>query len=174
MADTEPQDHAPEDRRAFIRKGLVAGGAALALPVVATFNVPAGAQVGSNPVTSSLSLTVPGDDADATKDTQSDALSGGLGCILAGYTAGQSTAFTASGPTSQTNGNPVETATITVGNLPSSGVCVVSGIARCGTAGTCTSATTSKADGATSVVLNFSLQCGGNTGFEKIYVTVTC
>lgn len=174
MAEIEPQDSAQGDRRAFIRKGLIAGGAAVALPVVSTFNVPAGAQLGSNPVTSSLSLTVPADDADATKDSQSAALSGGVGCVLAGYTSGQSTAFTASGPTSQANGVTAETATITVGSLPSSGACSVSGIARCGASGTCTPATASKADGATSVVLNFSAPCGGNTGFEKIYITVTC
>lgn len=187
MAEIRPTSDGNGSRRDFLRKTLLAGGVAASAPVIATFGVPAGAQAGSGPVTSSLSFTVadygntnPQSRSITGPDSTSAAIQGTTGCALPGYTAGQSPTpgYAGSGTATRTNGATAETASLTISGLPSAGTCTVTVLARCGPdggAGLCTTVSTTKASGSTSVTFSsITASCGGNTGFRKFYVTVTC
>lgn len=171
-------------RRDFLRKSLLAGGVAASAPLIASFNVPAGAQVGSAPLTRSLSFTIPAY-ANANSDTKtanapdptSAVIVGDIACVLAGYTAGQVPAYSGSASGTRLKNGP-ETGSVTIGGLPSTGTCAVTVLARCGpdaTPGSCTTGTATKPNGSTSVTVSgLTASCAGDTGFRKYYVTVTC
>lgn len=185
MAEIRPTSDGADSRRDFLRKSLLAGGVAASAPVIATFHVPAGAQAGSGPTPESLSFTIgaytgnpTATNSAAAPDGTSSVISGGAGCVLAGYSAGEVPAYGGTVSATRTNGGGAETATITITGLPSAGTCSVSVIARCGpdATGECVTGTGTKAVNATTAIVNLSAACAANggVGFRKFYVTVTC